>query len=99
MLSLTETVCLDKLRRLRSRDERCSMLGPPSEPDRRTADRSGGAAAPGAPRWVKLFAAGAVVLILLLAIMLFVGGGEHGPGRHVASGEGPAFALRATFEP
>lgn len=40
---------------------------------------------PGAPRWVKAFAAlGLVLLVLLAAIML---GGGHGPTRHASSGQ------------
>jgi hypothetical protein len=39
------------------------------------------------PRWVKIVGIIALVLILLLAIMVLSGiGGEHGPGRHLPSG-------------
>lgn len=34
------------------------------------------------PRWVKAFLAIVLVVIVLFAILQFVGGGEHGPGRH-----------------
>ena len=37
---------------------------------------------PGAPRWVKVSAIIAGVLILLVVIALLVGG-DHGPGRHL----------------
>ena len=37
--------------------------------------------APGMPRWVKAFVAVGIVLIALLVVTQFVGGG-HGPGRH-----------------
>ena len=40
---------------------------------------------PGAPRWVKVFGAVAIVLVVLLVIAL-LGGGEHGPSRHTSSG-------------
>jgi hypothetical protein len=35
----------------------------------------------GTPRWVKVFAAIAVIAIVLLLVVLLAGG-EHGPGRH-----------------
>jgi hypothetical protein len=40
------------------------------------------------PRWVKVFGIIALVLILLVVIMIFTGvGGDHGPGRHLPSGD------------
>lgn len=42
---------------------------------------------PRTPRWVKLFAAIALVVLLLLVVMVVVRGGGHGPGRHMESGE------------
>ena len=42
----------------------------------------------GTPRWVKVAALVAVVLVVLIAVMLAFGGGEHGPGRHTGSGDG-----------
>ena len=43
---------------------------------------------PGTPRWVKASGMVVGVLILLLAILVFIGvGGPHGPGRHTSSGE------------
>ena len=44
---------------------------------------------PNTPRWVKVFAIVAVMLVLLLVILLLAGG-EHGPRRHVPSGDTPA---------
>jgi hypothetical protein len=41
---------------------------------------------PATPRWVKVVGA-VVVLLILIAIVALVIGGEHGPGRHVSSGE------------
>jgi ABC-type transporter Mla subunit MlaD len=39
----------------------------------------------GTPRWVKVFALIALVVILLFVILLITGrGGDHGPGRHTA---------------
>ena len=46
----------------------------------------GGAVYPGTPRWVKLSGIVALVLILAVAAVMAVAGGEHGPGRHVPSG-------------
>ena len=40
---------------------------------------------PGTPRWVKVF--GIIVIVLLVVAMMFIGGGEHGPGRHTPSGD------------
>ena len=37
---------------------------------------------PSTPRWVKVSGIIVIVLVLLVGIMLLVGGGEHGPGRH-----------------
>lgn len=48
-------------------------------PDRRSPS--------GTPRWVKISGIIALVLILLFVIMMLVGGGNHGPGRHVPSGD------------
>jgi hypothetical protein len=39
----------------------------------------------GTPRWVKIFGIVALVLVLLVVIMMFIGGGDHGPGRHTRS--------------
>jgi ABC-type transporter Mla subunit MlaD len=37
----------------------------------------------GTPRWVKVFGVISVIVVLLFVIMLFAGGGRHGPGRHM----------------
>ena len=43
---------------------------------------------PGLPRWVKVFAIIVIVLVLLVGIIMFTGvGGQHGPGRHMPSGD------------
>lgn len=36
----------------------------------------------GPPRWVKISALAAGVLLLVIAAVMIVSGGEHGPGRH-----------------
>lgn len=44
---------------------------------------------PGAPRWVKIAAAIAVLALLVLLLLLLVRGpGEHGPGRHFSVAPG-----------
>ncbi|NNU85416.1 hypothetical protein ETC05_16970 [Geobacillus sp. BMUD] len=40
------------------------------------------------PRWVKVSGIIASVLVLLFVIMMFIGGGKHGPGRHIPSSNG-----------
>ena len=41
----------------------------------------------GPPRWVKVFEALALLVLLLFIVLLVTGrGGEHGPGRHGSSG-------------
>ncbi len=37
----------------------------------------------GAPRWVKVFGLAALALLLLMVLAQLVGGGKHGPGRHL----------------
>jgi hypothetical protein len=36
----------------------------------------------GTPRWVKVFGLIALVVLVLFVVVLLVGGGKHGPGRH-----------------
>jgi hypothetical protein len=40
---------------------------------------------PSTPRWVKAFGMIVIVLILLVGVMMFARGGEHGPDRHMPS--------------
>jgi len=40
------------------------------------------------PRWVKIFLIVAVVLVVLLVAGMLIGGGQHGPGRHLESTAG-----------
>ncbi len=42
---------------------------------------------PGTPRWVKVLGIIVIVVVLLLVAGMFIGGGEHGPGRHTPSGD------------
>ncbi len=41
---------------------------------------------PGTPRWVKVFGI-IVIVVVLLAVVGMLIGGEHGPGRHTPSGD------------
>jgi hypothetical protein len=45
-----------------------------------------------ARRWVRIVGIVAVVVVLLVAVMLLVGGGRHGPRRHLGGGVTPASA-------
>lgn len=43
---------------------------------------------PGTPRWVKVFGAILIGLVLLIVLVRLTGiGGRHGPGRHIPFGE------------
>jgi hypothetical protein len=44
----------------------------------------------GTPRWVKVFGAIALLLVLLIGGLMLFGGGSHGPGRHLGGGDAPA---------
>lgn len=37
----------------------------------------------GTPRWVKVFAVIALIVILLVVVLMILGGGQHGPSRHM----------------
>jgi hypothetical protein len=43
--------------------------------------------APGTPRWVKVFGIIALIVVLLIVIVMLAGGGNHGPSRHIPSGD------------
>ena len=66
------------------------MVDPPPYPD--TGD------APGTPRWVKIFGMIALIVVLLVVVMMLAGG-NHGPSRHMPSGDAghqmPASSLAA----
>jgi len=47
----------------------------------------------GMPRWVKVFAGIALVLVVLVAILLLAGG-NHGPGRHTGSADTPPASVQ-----
>jgi hypothetical protein len=47
-------------------------------------------APPPTPRWVKVSVIVALIVALLIGVLLLFGGGGHGPGRHLSSGDGAA---------
>jgi hypothetical protein len=51
-----------------------------SSPD--DPDSTAGEEPTGMPRWVRVLAIIAAVVVAALVILQFVGGGEHTPGRH-----------------
>ena len=55
------------------------MADPPPYPNSREET--------GMPRWVKVLGIVVAVVVLLVVALMFVGGGEHGPGRHAPSGD------------
>ncbi len=50
----------------------------------------------GAPRWVKVLGIIALALVFLVVVLQFVGGGEHGPGRHGQGGPTPSSSVVGT---
>ena len=57
----------------------------------------GGEPPPPAPRWVKVLAIIALVVVAMVAVML-LSGGNHGPGRHMGADGGASLRLdRATL--
>jgi hypothetical protein len=64
------------------------MADPPPYPEGR--DDTGVGPEPrsttGTPRWVKVSGIIALALVLLFVIVMLIGGGNHGPGRHTLSG-------------
>jgi len=45
---------------------------------------------PGTPRWVKVSGIVILVLVLLVVIVMVTSGSQHGPGRHMPSGDAGA---------
>jgi hypothetical protein len=59
-----------------------TMTDPPLSPE--TDGRPDRDSTPSTPRWVKVSGIIAIVAVVLIAVMLLAGGGQHGPGRHLA---------------
>jgi hypothetical protein len=53
---------------------------------------------PAMPRWVKVFGIIAVIVVVFFVLMLFIGGGQHGPGRHLPSGGAAPYPLPVVRE-
>ena len=53
------------------------------------AARGPGAVYPGTPRWVKVGAIVAAIVVLLVGLAMVLAGAEHGPMRHIPSGSAP----------
>ncbi|MQA25171.1 MAG: hypothetical protein GEU94_06815 [Micromonosporaceae bacterium] len=49
----------------------------------------------GTPRWVKVFGGVLIALVLLIIAAMLIGGGDHGPSRHMPAGDP---GERAVFE-
>ncbi len=62
------------------------MAEPPEQQNRDPYARAEPArqSSTGTPRWVKVFGIVLAVVVLLLAVVFLVGGGNHGPSRHSA---------------
>jgi len=55
--------------------------------------RASGRVYPGTPLWVRVSGIVALLLIVLLMLVMFVIGGDHGPMRHIRSASGPSNSL------
>jgi hypothetical protein len=66
------------------------MADPPRFPDPRP---------PSIPRWVKVSGIIAIVVVLLVVVILIASGGEHGPSRHMPSGDNGGLTLPAQHSP
>jgi hypothetical protein len=51
-------------------------------------NRASSSVYPGTLRWVKVSGIVALILIVLVLVVMVLGGGEHGPMRHIPSGSG-----------
>jgi hypothetical protein len=65
------------------------MADPPRYPEASDDTRRADPGSTGTPRWVKVSGIIAFALILVFVIVMIVGGGNHGPGRHALPAGGP----------
>lgn len=54
---------------------------------------NGRRSAPDTPRWVKVFVLVATALVLLLVILMLISPGNHGPRRHIPTGDVGVYTL------
>lgn len=59
---------------------------PPPDPDDDLSGETGRGQITGTPRWVKVSAIVAAVLLALAVVVMVASGGHHGPGRHLSPG-------------
>jgi hypothetical protein len=52
--------------------------------------RAPGRAYPGAPLWVRVSGIITLLLTVLMILVMFIIGGDHGPMRHIPSGSAPS---------
>jgi len=52
----------------------------------------------GAPRWVRASAIIALAIVLMVGLMLLLGSGKHGPGRHTSGDAGDPATPTRTME-
>ncbi len=55
--------------------------------------------AEGTPRWVKVFGIVGLVVVLFVVLVMVIGGGKHGPGRHTGGAGGLGSASGQTPQP
>jgi hypothetical protein len=60
--------------------------------------RASGKSYPGTPLWVKVSGIVALVVIVLLMLVMFVIGGDHGPLRHIPAGSGRSNSLALAID-
>ena len=77
------------------------MAEHPGYPDTndRANDGRGVEAPPGVPRWVWVSAIVVGVLVVLGFVVMLVGGGQHGPGRHTSSSLMPMSGIESIAVP
>ena len=58
-----------------------------ADPSRVPDAGAGASRYPGTPRWVKVSGIFVLVLVVLLVVAMAASGGQHGPMRHMPSGD------------
>ena len=55
------------------------------DPGPTAADKKARSDLKGMPRWVKVFLIVGAALLIVAVVVFLIGGGQHGPGRHLSS--------------